>query len=692
MKRVCAYIGFSVAVTLLLLNLISTDYLILVTAGLTILFFVGLALPKLRKTAVVPLCMGSAVFACVLILCVNYATVQPQLNMDGQTAETEFYIVDIEETDSNGKYVYTAKTKSVALNNASQNIKLRIKCDKPINADYYQIIKANLKFRSISDNAYASYGYWGDNIFLTASCENPKVEDSFVNSVWKPVLYLRCDIINSILNVLDGDEGGLATALLTGSKNYISDELYSAFKYSGATHLMAVSGFHLTVITGVVLYILNKLRINDKISASVAILLSLVTIGVAGFSKSVIRASIMLIILLMGKLIKRRSDALNSLGLSVFIICLNPYAVCDVSAQLSVVAVFSLLVLNPILTKSINSVDRYRNGSLLSYLSDKFGIAFYNSISVAISVFVFSLPIMYIDFGYVSIAGIVSNVLLVPIGSVAIVLSWMVYISSKINFAVGLSAYLCKIANSLLVSIVGFFSDFSGAVVDISADFGWAIIGVLIIVALCFIIGNKKLIKPASIISLCLVLAVVFASVFLNYNSAQVLLCQNGSAALCQNGKTVVYYRDNNTDFYQLKNFLYSNNGKIDLVLLPECSSINDDSKFYQIIDEFKCDTVVTNEFNLYLFEYQGYDNIDICDSYSVKFDENLYVACSFDDYYMFNVNDVVISANYDGADIVVSGQNVSDCNGKINLNNSEIVYTVYNNSTYRARRVDIWH
>ena len=68
MKRVFAHIGFSSALTLLILNLVSVRFVPVITAGLAAVFAASLALKKYRQAAAVPVCLGSALFACLLFM------------------------------------------------------------------------------------------------------------------------------------------------------------------------------------------------------------------------------------------------------------------------------------------------------------------------------------------------------------------------------------------------------------------------------------------------------------------------------------------------------------------------------------------------------------------------------------------------------------------------------------------------
>ena len=82
---------------------------------------------------------------------------------------------------------------------------------------------------------------------------------------------------------MSGREGGLSVALVTGDKSFLSGDVKNAFIYSGTSHIMAVSGLHLGVVTGVLFFILKKLRVKEKTSSAVCIVAVLVYMALAAF-------------------------------------------------------------------------------------------------------------------------------------------------------------------------------------------------------------------------------------------------------------------------------------------------------------------------------------------------------------------------------------------------------------------------
>lgn len=684
MKRAFSHIGFSIAITLFLANIIPPQFVLIVLAGLVILFATSLALPKYRQALTVPICIGSAIFACLVFLCVYNSSVVPQKALDKTEAEASFYITDIPQQDGD-KFIYTVKTTVINSDGAPQNIKLRLKTDERINADYYQICKANLKLYLLGDSGFNSFGYWGKSVFLTANASDVTPTTTFVRTPMRDIIHRRENIINTLITNVKNDEGALAAALITGNRDALSGEVYNYFKYSGATHLMAVSGFHLTAMSGLLLFILKRLRVNDKVNALAVIGVTVFYCALAGFSKSVVRAGIMLIVLMLGRLFSRRADALNSLGIAAFLICLNPFAVCDIGADLSVLSVLSLVTFRPVLNKVFGINREEQDNKLLLHIPYRILDGFL----IAVSVMLYSLPIMYLFFGYVSIAGLVSNIVLVPLGSVGIYLSLLSCVfgaSASISSAL---FFLTKWVNHLIIIIVKFFASFRFSVAPLGVYFGLVIAGVLIILGFCFII-NKSMLKLAAGISAVLLIFGFIGSLYSVYNSSNVLFCENGAAVINSKGVTVVYGVDDKSDYYTVKQYLSSNRFDIDYLLIS-----GDDGYYIDLLNDFNCNYVVSPYYDELALDNKNCNNFIMSSNYKAVASDDLsftYFAgqknCNLD--VTINNERITLDSN-ENAPIMLYKNTVYDYNGDISLSNGDVIYTIAGESSFTARRFNKW-
>lgn len=108
MKRPLAFVGFSMATALLLINIIGGMFYKILFVLAAVLFVVSLLVTKLRQARVALCVFGAALLAC-LIFMANYSNVEGQMLLDNQEVKTVFHIVDNVQVND-GEYIYTVKT------------------------------------------------------------------------------------------------------------------------------------------------------------------------------------------------------------------------------------------------------------------------------------------------------------------------------------------------------------------------------------------------------------------------------------------------------------------------------------------------------------------------------------------------------------------------------------------------------
>lgn len=153
-------------------------------------------------------------------------------------------------------------------------------------------------------------------------------------------------------------ELAIMDAILLGQRQNIDKELFESYKNAGAIHILAVSGLHI----GIVLLLLNflfqpleKLKNGKAIKLFLVILFLWIYAFIAGMSASVIRATTMFTAIAIGWISNRPSSVKNSLVVSFFILILiHPLFLFDAGFQLSYAAVFSIVIIQPVLTKLWN--------------------------------------------------------------------------------------------------------------------------------------------------------------------------------------------------------------------------------------------------------------------------------------------------------------------------------------------------
>ena len=239
------------------------------------------------------------------------------------------------------------------------------------------------------------------------------------------------------LKNLGKEKGLIQTSLLFGSRvAEIPETIKGHIKSLGLSHIFAASGFHLILIAGIFQFLLSKCRISTSIESSLIIIISLIYSALAGFSPSINRAVICLIIFYLAKFLNRKLDNIKLLTiLAGIVIFIDPYTILDLGFQLSYLATLSILIwVKPITSKLENELlentPRHDNGSL-DKLRDKpnfIKIVFeqifkYFKESLIISIAVQSLvaPLIIYYFKTFPIWSILANLIFTPILSLVII-------------------------------------------------------------------------------------------------------------------------------------------------------------------------------------------------------------------------------------------------------------------------------
>ena len=548
MKRIFAHIGFSFALSLIILNFMGVEWALAVLAAAGVLLIFSIFCRKTRQAAAVPVCLISVVLASLVFIVNHYNSVLPQQKLDGETVSAVIYKVDLESRTSSGGYAYTVKTKSIDMPEAPQNIKLMIYSDEPIYAESYDVINADISLFSAGDNAYDSNGAFGNGIFLRGYLNHYSATEEKVVNLNKYILELREKLNDRFDNIISGDEGALSLAVLTGDTSNLSEEVYSNFKACGATHLMAVSGFNLAVISGALYKILRRLLVPRAPAVIVCSASVLFYVMLSGFSKSMVRSAVMMLVFLLSKLIKERSDALNSLGFAAFLVCLDPFAVADAGALLTFTAVLGLTAVNPNLSLNIDRKHR-----LLRSIADTF--------TASVSVFITTFPVMYFIFGSTSILGIFLNIILIPLTEILLLSSLFFVLFMFLSPVMLIFANINFYISAALITITRVCARLSFATVNISDyRFGLIIFCVLFIFGVGFMLrkeNSKKIFKLCTVLScaVCvLILAVthalsrgdVYARILHGERSNSVIIYDDSYAAVICPSEYAHYYRAEN--------------------------------------------------------------------------------------------------------------------------------------------------
>lgn len=427
MKRPFAIIGFTAL--LAALCLVSKASTVLAVCGI-ILFAMGLilslAIGKKQVNEVSLLCIGGFI-ACIFSL---FAVQTKSLAVAscGENRSIEAVICETPEfSHDKGRYYAVARLSSVS--GEKQYGKIRISFSET----YDEISSSDLKIGDkvkFTANVYKIGGdsedvnlyYASKGIFLGCYSVNGLEISS---PRFRPLSYyadiLRDKISEITFKTFPNKTGGMIIAMLTGDKSHVDGDLYTAFKRSGTAHMLAVSGMHLSVWIMFMTAVLGASRKRKWYSELILALTVVFIMFLASFSPSVVRAGIMCLVTLFGKHISRESDGLNSLGFASLVMMIyNPYLSVNVAFQLSFMSVLAIFILAVPLNKTVE--EKFLPKIPSEFLQKIFSVVC-GSVTISLSVTLFTFPILALCFGGASLISPLTNLLLMPVSSPIVILS-----------------------------------------------------------------------------------------------------------------------------------------------------------------------------------------------------------------------------------------------------------------------------
>lgn len=320
-----------------------------------------------------------------------------------------------------------------------------------------------------SDPSYARYlkaRYLTDEYI-----KDPEIE--FLTSGKSPLRYLyafSASVSKTLGSVFIGDTGALAKGLILGGSQGFSHSFVESLRNSGTTHLVAVSGYNVSIIT-IILFQIIRQALSRRAAVITTISVLLIFCLLTGATASVLRASLMGFLYILSKTIGRRGAAANSLFVAAFLMVLiNPFSIWDVGFELSFAATLGLVVLEGPLRIIFSRFINVPEGIL-------------TSVSSTLAAQLFTLPILLFSFGQVSLLAPVANVLILPFVPLTMLMVAITYIALKTIPVLGVFvAGLSQVLLDYIIAVIKFFGGFSFSALTIEGlNWIWLVLLILIV-------------------------------------------------------------------------------------------------------------------------------------------------------------------------------------------------------------------
>ncbi|MEO8721124.1 MAG: ComEC/Rec2 family competence protein [Ginsengibacter sp.] len=234
-------------------------------------------------------------------------------------------------------------------------------------------------------------------------------EATFYKSI---IFETRNYILTTLQKYIPGnDESSLAKALLIGYRVDLDKDLVQAYSNVGVVHLIAISGMHLALIYYLLLWIFARIPVikNSKLLRLLLVLFCLWFFSLlTGAPASVLRSAVMFSFIAIGESFEKKNQILNSLAISAFILlCYNPFMLWDVGFQLSYLAVSGIVIFQ----KNINNWFYFQN----KFLNWGWQLA-----SVSLAAQLLTLPICIYYFHQFPLLFLLSNMIAIPLSTIAL--------------------------------------------------------------------------------------------------------------------------------------------------------------------------------------------------------------------------------------------------------------------------------
>ena len=265
--------------------------------------------------------------------------------------------------------------------------------------------KVETPIRRLADSGFDYQNYLAkDNIFLVSQypaitlVERPAKKDFYGH-----LLNIKKSFIDIINKIILEPQASFLAALLVGAKRTLPPDLVEAFNRTGTSHIVAVSGYNISIISIMLLNFLSYLLLPRRlIFWLVGIGLVLFTL-IAGAGASVVRAAIMGGLLILARREGRFYQITNAIIFAgAAMLFFNPYLLrYDAGFQLSFLATLGLVYLAPHFNKWFSHLPNF--------------LSFRTNLAATLSAQIMTLPVILFGFGRFSLIAVLANVLILPV-------------------------------------------------------------------------------------------------------------------------------------------------------------------------------------------------------------------------------------------------------------------------------------
>ncbi|ULO10252.1 ComEC/Rec2 family competence protein [Paenibacillus sp. 19GGS1-52] len=349
-----------------------------------------------------------------------------------------------------------------------------------------ELIAVQVKLQVEEEIAVAAQWQRGDQVLLSGVLEQPAVARNFGGfdyreylhmkkihwllklegtasveatppSIWSPRMLLRWNdqarfaLGAELDHLFEKRHSGYMKGLVIGLQDDLDPETFQQFSQLGLTHILAISGMHVAVYVGVLLFIWRRCRLTRETALTLTLVLVPLYVLLSGAGPSVVRAGLMSMIALLAARLGVLGDGLNILGASALVMLIwNPYLLLSVSFQLSFLVTAGLMVFVPLAEPLLRGLPRVLR----------------SAVSVTLVAQFVSFPLTIYYFNQFSLLSFAANLVLVPfITFIVLPLGTLALLCGRVwDPGARLLAHVTELLNNATFSAVEWINSFSSGV------------------------------------------------------------------------------------------------------------------------------------------------------------------------------------------------------------------------------------
>lgn len=492
--------------------------------------------------------------ACVLYL-LAWQQAAPWQGLDGEKLQVRAQVLDYPE-ERYHRYYYKLRVEALGQEEGALEavgpFTLRLSSTMPLACDPYDRVECLVTFQAFqaggglysTRNARLADGFQA-GAYLSQYGGIAVEGDSSV-SPGEMLVELRHQVGRAMDRLLPRREAGLLRAMVLGDSGGVSEEDMSRFRQLGVSHILVVSGLHMTILAGFMQFLLCRFPIRKAVRNALTALVLVLFLALSGFQPSACRGAAMYGVLLLADSTGRRADSLNSLGLAVLLVCLfAPFSGGDLGFALSVLATLGIVVL-------YRPVYQVLAGKRLAGLARRLWKPVAASLAVTAAALLGTFPVQLAVFGGLSLLTPLANLLLVFPSTLLLYASFCGAFLSLLPATAPLAAPFVWAAGWLarfLLGAAGFLAQWKGTFLPLTGEVALAVvIGLLLLLMAAGLVGQDRPLR--AVLGGCMAVLAVFGGVFQGWltqgtvifaapaaeESSCVVMIQDGKAAVLSFG------------------------------------------------------------------------------------------------------------------------------------------------------------